>query len=455
MPQTQPKFITGSTMRHVTVMALTGSLGMSFMFLVDAATLFWIGRLHDSKMMAAVGFAGNVLFFTLSAGIGMMIATVVLVSRNLGAGKREEARAQVTSALMIAFVLQSLFALLMWFFRDPILLWAGASGETLAIAETFLTITLLSLPAMVTGMVAAGVLRAVGDAKRSMYVTLVSGFVAMVLDPLVIVYWGLGVPGAAWVWGAARLGMAVAGLYYVIGVHNLAAKPDFSHARRMLPGFCLLALPLVLTQLSTPFGGYLLTSVMASYGEASVAAWAVVGRLYMLTFAGLFALAGAVGGIFGQNIGAKKWDRVESTFRDALIFCAVYTLGAWALLVLASSWVSVAFGVPAEGEHVIRAFAFSAGTVVFTGALFVSNVVFNSLQKPIWSTGFNWLRDGVVLWPLAILLGGWFGASGVVYAQGVAAILVGSLATYAAIRYMHSLKGERAVAVQNTQVEPI
>ncbi len=442
-------------MRHVVVMALTGSLGMTFVFLVDAATLFWIGQLDDEKMMAAVGYAGNVLFFTLSAGIGLMIATVVLVSRNLGAGRREEARAQVTSALMLAFALQSAFALLMWWFRDPILRWAGASGDTLAIGETFLTITLFSLPAMVTGMVAAGVLRAVGDAKRSLYVTLLSGVVAMVLDPLVIVWLGMGVPGAAWVWGAARVAMAVSGVYYVIGVHNLAAKPDFGHATRMLPAFTLLAFPLVLTQLSTPFGNYLLTSVMAGFGEASVAAWAVVGRIYFLTFAGLFALAGAIGGIFGQNIGAQKWNRVESTFWNALVFCLGYTVVAWSVLLAASSFISEAFGVPLAGQQVVWAFSFTAGTVAFAGALFVANVAFNSMQKPLWSTGFNWLRDGVVLWPLAVVLSGWFGAKGVVYAQGLAAVIVGTLAAYAASRYLRSLKGERAVAVQNAQVEPI
>jgi hypothetical protein len=56
-PTRQARFTTGSTMRHVVVMTLTGSVGLTFMFLVDAATLFWVSQLGDQTLMAAVGFA--------------------------------------------------------------------------------------------------------------------------------------------------------------------------------------------------------------------------------------------------------------------------------------------------------------------------------------------------------------------------------------------------------------
>ena len=55
--QTQAKFLTGSTMRHVVVMTMTGSLGLSFMFLVDFLALFWISKLEQEELIAAVGFA--------------------------------------------------------------------------------------------------------------------------------------------------------------------------------------------------------------------------------------------------------------------------------------------------------------------------------------------------------------------------------------------------------------
>jgi len=82
------KFTTGSTMRHVVVMTLASAIGLTFMFLIDAATLFWVSRLGDERLMAALGFAWTVQFFIISSGIGLAIATTTLVSRALGKARR-------------------------------------------------------------------------------------------------------------------------------------------------------------------------------------------------------------------------------------------------------------------------------------------------------------------------------------------------------------------------------
>ena len=58
------RFVTGSTMRHVAVMTATGSVGLSFMFLVDFATLFYVSLLGDETLTAGVGFAWAIQFFT-------------------------------------------------------------------------------------------------------------------------------------------------------------------------------------------------------------------------------------------------------------------------------------------------------------------------------------------------------------------------------------------------------
>ena len=96
----QGKFTTGSTMRHVVVMTLTGSLGLSFMFLVDFLALYWISRLQDEAMIAALGFGGTIQFFVISPAIGLMIAAVALVSRALGQGEPERARRIATASMI-------------------------------------------------------------------------------------------------------------------------------------------------------------------------------------------------------------------------------------------------------------------------------------------------------------------------------------------------------------------
>ena len=193
----QAKFTTGSTMRHVTVMTLTSALGLSFMFLVDFLALFWVSRLKIETFIAAIGFAGTLQFFLVSISIGLTIGAVALVSRTLGAGRPERARRIASMALIVSVATQACIALLAYFFRFHLLGLTGAGGETLEVAARFLAISLPSLPLIAAGMTASAILRATGDAWRSMAVTSVAGAVAIVLDPLFILGLGWGIEGAA------------------------------------------------------------------------------------------------------------------------------------------------------------------------------------------------------------------------------------------------------------------
>ncbi len=440
MSAPQGRFLTGSTMSHVIKMTLSATIGLTFMFLIDAATLFWISRMGDKQNMAALGFAWTIQFFTLSGGIGLMIAAVALVSRAIGKGDRAQARRHSSSAMVITVVVQAALTGLLLVFREDILALAGAKGATLTIASRFLLLSVPSLPIMAVGMVGSGILRAEGDAARSMLVTIVAGLIAMTFDPLFIFGFGFGVDGAAMVMDISRTVTAILALWFVVKVHDLAARPSFANVRKVAPAFGVIALPAVATQLSTPFGNYIATGFIAQFGDEAVAGWAVVGRLTVLAFGGVFALSGAVGGIFGQNYGAGQVDRVRSTFRDALIYSSAYIILAWGVLWILRGVAVSAFQLGPVGAEVVLAFTnLAAGGFVFTGVLFVSNAAFNNLGRPLWSTGFNWLRDGVLMFPLCWVLARGFGVEGVVYGQALAGVVAGALAAFAAWRFVARL----------------
>jgi putative MATE family efflux protein len=431
------RFTTGSTLRHVTVMSLTGSVGLSFMFLVDVATLFWVAQIGDPTLLAGVGIAGAVQFFTVSSGIGIAIATTALVSRAIGRRDRAEARALAASSAVSGAAVALAVALLVTLLRGPIVGLIGAEPASAAVAERFLLIAVPSLPLMTLAMIAASILRAEGDAARAMLVTVSAGVVAAILDPLFIFGLGLGVDGAAWALVLARTVTSALGLAFVIGRHDLMARPAAAALRRHLRPFFLIAGPAMLTQLSTPFGNFLVTGVLATFGDAAVAGWAVVGRLTALAFGGIFALSGAIGGIIGQNHGAGLDRRVLTAYRDAIVFCLVYVLFAWGVLAVATEPLIVLFHVPERGGEVIRAFtAIGAGGFVFTSGLFVSNAAFNALGRPLWSTGFSWLRDGLLVWPAASLLALPFAAPGAVFGQALASALVGVVAVIVGWRFV-------------------
>ncbi|MEY8838572.1 MATE family efflux transporter, partial [Cribrihabitans sp. XS_ASV171] len=142
------RFLTGSTMGHVVRMTMTGAMGITFVFLVDAANLFWISRLGEPMLMAAIGFAFAIQFFSVSAGIGLMIASTALVSRRIGEGNRTAARRTATSAAIIACIVQTAAAALIILFRHDIVRVAGATGETAELAARYLAMSVPSLGIM-------------------------------------------------------------------------------------------------------------------------------------------------------------------------------------------------------------------------------------------------------------------------------------------------------------------
>lgn len=430
------KFTTGSTLRHVVVMTLTGSLGLSFMFLVDFLALFWISRLGREDLIAAVGFAATIQFFLVSISIGMMIAAVALVSRALGQGDPDRARRIATSAMIYAVAVQGAIAVAVFMLREPLLRWSGAEGAVLDVAAHFLGITVISLPLTALAMSGGAVLRAAGEAWRAMMVTTTGGLVALVVDPILIVVMGLGVPGAAMAIVISRMAMACAGLYWVMG-RGLLTRPALYDLRDMAAPFLAIALPAVATQVSTPFGNWVLIRAMSEHGESAVAGLGVAARLQILGFGGIFALSGAIGGIIGQNHGAGLGGRVRQSYLDALKFCAVYTAVIWALMLIFADPLARAFGLGGMAADVVHWFALiGAGSFMFTGALFVANAAFNNLGRPIWATMANWARDGGMMAPLAFGLGAVFAAPGVIAGQALANVLAGALAGWIGWRFV-------------------
>ena len=420
------RFLDGSTMGHVVRMTLAGATGITFVFLVDLANLFWLSRVGDPRLVAAIGYGFAVQFFAVSVGIGLMIAGTATVSRRIGMGETERARHDATAALVLTCLVQGAVAFTVVILREPMLRLAGAEGETLRLAARYVAISMPSLFIMGIGLAGQAALRAEGDGRRSMLVTLASGSVAMVADPILILTLGLGLDGAALGVVLSRFVMAGMALLFAIRVHDLLAWPELWAVRRAARPFVAVAVPAILTQMATPFANYMLTGVIAGFGDGAVAAWAVVNRLTVVAFGGIFSLSGAIGGIFGQNFGAGQFDRLRSTFRDALIFCAGYTLLAWGLLAATAEAVVSGFGLTGVGAAVYLAFArVGAGAFLFVGAAYVANATFNNLGRAGRSTVINWTRDGVLILPAAWMFSGIFGATGVVYAQAAVGGVVG------------------------------
>lgn len=447
-------FTEGSTMRHVVTMTSTGAVGLLSIFLVDVVNLFYISLLGEQELAAAVGYASTIMFFTVSVSIGFAIAATAITAKAIGSGDEEAARKNAGASLVFLLIMSICVTLIMIPAMSPVLTLLGAKGETHQLALEFMYIAIASFPLMGVGMCLSALLRARGDAKRAMYVTLSAGAAAMVFDPLFIFGFGWGIHGAAIAILFVRIVLVLVGLYGTLIVHKMIAKPDFAWIRRTYKPFMVIAVPAVLTQIATPIGNAYVTAAIAEFGDDAVAGWAIVGRLLPLAFAAVFSLSGAVGPILSQNLGARKFDRVNSAMRDSLIFTLVYSVVVWSILALSWPYIVFMFSAQGDSELLIRFFClYVAGSFIFTGALFVANAAFNNLGFPIYSTIFNWGRATLGVIPF-VWVGREWGAQGVLAGWGLGSIVFGIAAVVVCFRAIKTLPERDEVTPEKVPVIP-
>ena len=409
-------------MRHVIVMTAATSAGLMSIFAVDLLSLLYISWLGDPKLTAAVGFASQVLFFSVSINIGISIAIGALVSRAHGKGDSAGARRLAASGLVHVFLIAALVSCIAWPFRREILSLIGARGMALDVASTYLAITLPATVLLGLGMALASILRAVGDARRSMYVTLAGAVATALLDPVFIFGLGLGVTGAAIVTLISRFVFVAVGLNGAIRMHDLIATPDRKAASLDLVPIMAIAIPAVLTNLAAPVANAYTMRIFSQFGEGVVAAFAILDRLNPMAFGVLFALSSAVGPIMGQNLGAKLILRVRQVLTDCLTFATLYVVTVAILLRLAAPLIVQLFHAQGETAELLTFVCAYGGVLwLFLGAIFVANAAFNNLGFPLLSTLFNWGRATLGTLPFVTIGTARFGPEG-----GYVGLILGS-----------------------------
>ena len=439
MTDGQATFLSGNLFRHITVMSLTASVGLVAVFAVDFIDMIFISMLGNDALAAAVGYAGAILFFTTSFGIGMAIAAGAVVARSLGQGDETLARHRATNALVYGVVFGSIFALIVWLNLRSLAQLMGATGDTLELAVSYLRIIVPSLPLLIMGMMGGAILRAHGDARRAMMATIYGSIVNAVLDPILIFGLDLELTGAALASVAARVVIGVTALLPIIKHYGGFERPTRATLSNDFTLVMAIAFPAILTQLATPVGQAFVTRSMAQYGEDAVAGMAIVGRLTPIAFGVIFALSGAVGPIIGQNFGAQNTARVKTAFRDALIFTAVYILLVTLVLFVMRGPIAALFEATGVTRDLIFLFCGPLALMFFfNGVMFVSNAAFNNMGHPFYSTAMNWGRQTLGTLPFIMIGSAWMGAAGILIGQALGGVVFALVALVLARKVLNA-----------------
>jgi len=436
------KYIQGSITRHLLVMTASATTGLMVMFLSDLVDIYFLSLLGEVEIAAAVGFAGSIMFFTISLNIGLAIACSALVSKAIGSGDVCASRETVTYSSISALVITIPLTIIIWFYIPTLLSWLGADGQALIFASQYLRIIIPSMPILALVMSAGGVLRARGDAREAMWLTMIGGIVNVILDPIFIFDFGfgLGVEGAAIATVLSRVAMLGFAFYVIVYRYRLLSIFVFARYKQQFSAYLTVAIPAVLTNLSTPIGIAYITYALAQFGDSVVAGNAIISRIQPVAFAGLFALSGVVGPIAGQNFGANKLSRVHTTLQESIRLVFIYCLAISALLWLGQSLIVPLFNASDEANDLVYLFCNGISLMfIFNGLTFTTNALFNNLGVAHYATVMNFLKATVGTIPFVYFGIQWGGPEGAFWGMFVGTMVMGLAGWLLALRLLKRL----------------
>ena len=286
----------------------------------NLADTFFIAMTNDPLQIAAVSLATPVFFVLIAMGIIFMAGSMSCISRALGAGERAKANSiasfSIWTSIIIGFVMTILFSMNI----GRILIAIGASMDTFVLAYSYLSIVMAGALFVLFSMASSGILRADNHAAQAMNGQIIGNVINIILDPIMILYFKMGITGAA----IATVIGTVAGAGYYIGIF-LAGQSSLSiHVKnfRLKGGIALgvfaIGIPACLDPWLMSISQMIMNSLMSAYGDMAVAAAGVSMRIEQIATLIAMGVGQGVQPLLGFCVGAKDWDRYKGMLKFAL-----------------------------------------------------------------------------------------------------------------------------------------
>ena len=442
----------GRQLVRMTGPMIFGILGITIFNLVDT---FFVGLL-GTRELAALSFTFPIVLTFHSLTMGVSTGVTAMISRAAGRNEPEKLKAQVFDSIIIAIIMTILFIGIGFVIMKPVLILMKAEEDLLPIILTYLYIWLPGLIFVIFPMVGNGIIRALGDTKTPGVVMMIAALVNAVLDPMFIFGIGpfpdLGVAGAALATVIGRFVTFAIALYVLVKREKVLTlmkrKP-----REMLATWkeiFMIAIPAALSRIILPIGTGIITGLLAAYGLSAVAGFGVAAKLENFLLIITNALASVIVPIAGQNIGARKFDRVREIYRKSNLSTLFIQGGLFIVILFAAPLLA---GIFSDDPEVIRIAATYLRIVAIAygmkGMILLGAEMLNVMRRPLLSAALNIGQMFVLFIPLAWIGSSLFEINGIFIALALS-LLIGAFAargiTRRAInRLEQSLMGREAV----------
>ena len=405
--------------------------------LYNITDMAWIGLL-GSKAVAGVGVGG--MFTWLSQGLAAMarMGGQVQVAQCIGRGERDRAHGFAQAAVQLATLMGMAYAVISLLFTRQMVAFfqlTDLEAQTAALSYTKIACGLIVFSFLTLTM--TGLYTAQGDSKTPFLANLIGLITNMILDPVLILGPGpfpkLGVVGAAIATVTAQaivmtmmiLGVIIQKKENVLKGIRLTAKIP----KEYLGGLCRIGIPTAIQGMAYCAISMVLTRMVSAYGAEAVATQRVGGQIESISWNTADGFAAALNAFIAQNYGAGKMNRVRKGYRASL-----WTVGIWGLLI---SFVFICFpqAIADIFFHEPKAVATAVGYLVIIGFSEAFMCVELTTVGALSGLGRTRLCSIISITftsariPLAIILGGLIGLSGIWWALSVTSIIKGIIFT--------------------------
>ena len=310
--------------------------GMGIHTLYNIVDMLFIGRLGGDAI-AGVAFNMPIFFLMLGLTMGLGSGVTASIARLIGQKNKSGADNSAEHAIAMAACISGVFTLLGLYYGKDILAIFGAEGNILTLGWDYLSMIVLGLPFMVFSGFFRSILAGEGNMKFPMMVAGLGTILNIILDPIFIfnledygnIGLGMGVKGAALATVVSQLSVFLIFIYMLfIKEHayisfNLKA---FSPSKIILWDIVKVGLPASLSMIIMAVGQGVFNKILIQYSSQTVAAYQVAGRLDMLIFLPIFAIAGAMTTLVGMFYGAKEIRALNQIIRYGILSAFLITL---------------------------------------------------------------------------------------------------------------------------------
>ncbi len=353
---------------------LFGFLFQQFYNLVD--TLI-VGRFLGVDALASVGSTGSLNFLIIGFCMGVCNGFAIPLAHKFGAGDHRGMRAFMMNAVYLAVIFSAVMTVATVLLCRPILMLMRTPDNIIDGAYAYIVIIFAGIPATYLYNLISGIIRSMGDSRTPVVFLTLASVLNIALDLVFIITFDMGVAGAAL---ATVISQAVSGIgCLVYSLKKFEILRTDQEERRVnlsyMATLCGMGVPMGLQYSITAIGSVVLQSAVNALGSNAVAAMTAGSKIGLFFCCPFDALGSTMATYGGQNVGAKKMDRIQTGLKSCSVLGIGYSIVAFLILLFAGEHLALFFVEQAEGQVIAEVQRFLLINSMFYIPLAFVNIV--------------------------------------------------------------------------------